>query len=81
MYAPGLAADLFSVKAATEMKHTAHFSKNHCWIKDVNGYTRAMGSVVGRMFHLGCESIADTAAITGDEWHQRLGHVNQQTLK
>jgi len=39
-----------------------------------------MGSVIGCMFRLDCQSIADTAAITGDVWHQWLGHVNQQTL-
>jgi len=81
MYVPGLAANLCSAKAATEMGRTVHFRKNRCWIKDVNGYTMAIGSVVGRMFRLDCESIADTAAITGSGWHQRLNHVNQQTLK
>jgi len=81
LYVPGLAANLFSVKVATVNGRLVQFRKNRCWVKDMNGYTRAMVSIVGRMYHLDCESISDAAAITGDLWHLPLGHVNQQTLK
>ena len=80
LYVPDLAVNLFSVRAATSHNKTVEFGSKMCWIKDSKGRVRAKGALVGRMFHLDCQPIINTAAVTGDIWHQRLAHVNNTTL-
>ena len=80
LYVPDLAVNLFSVRAVTDKGFIVQFGKNRCWIKDSKRTVRAMGTLVGRMFHLDCESVVSIAAVTSDIWHQRLGHLNESTL-
>lgn len=75
LYILDLAANLFSISAVTEKGFIVQFSSKRCWIKDSNRSVRAMGTLVGRMFHLDCIPVANVAAITVDIWHQRLGHL------
>ena len=46
-----------------------------------------MGSLVGKLYHLGCEPFAEERAAPASEqesdinlWHQRLGHLSEGQL-
>jgi hypothetical protein len=83
LYVPDLAANLFSVRAATEKGIIVQFGHTRCWLKDNNGHVRAMGTLANdKPFHLDCEHSSSHKANTAAEiWHRRLAHVNETTLK
>ena len=79
---PKLTAKL--VRSATDHSRIVQFGHTRCWIKDSNGKVKAMGTRKDKLFHLDCDSLINESAtltINLNLWHQRLGNLNQTTLK
>ena len=88
LYVPDLTTNLFSVKAVTQKGFKVLFEGEACQIKNNQGDLLGQGSVEGKLFKLNCEpceihaaAIAENNVSEVDVWHQRLGHVNDHTLK
>lgn len=88
LYVPQLACSLFSVRAAASKGNVVQFGDAQCWIRDSKGILRGMGSLVDKLYQLDCEpvmqeqaSVASETSSSTDLWHQRLGHLGEQSLK
>ena len=90
LYVPQLGSKLFSVRVVTAKMNTVSFSESSCWIHNNSGDLLAKGILYGKLYRLNCDceaSGSQYAALAGntvteaDLWHQRLGHVSDQTLK
>ena len=87
LYVPDLACNLFSVRSTADNGKIIQFRHTRCWIKDSNGIVRATGTIRDKLYELDCESTVEfesadiTQDSTTDLWHQRFGHVNNQTLQ
>ena len=88
LYVPKLSCNLFSVRAATSKGNIVQFDKSKCWIRRKSGRLDGMGSLVGKLYQLDCESVpgskeqaSQACVIDGvDLWHQRLGHPSESRL-
>lgn len=87
LYAPKLACNLFSVRAAANKGKVIKFGHSRHWIRDRTGKLYGMGILVGKLYQLDCEPIVGECASAAyeqrndvDLWHQRLGHLNGQQL-
>ena len=88
LYVPDLTTSLFSVRAVTRKGYRVFFEDEECRIETKQGKLLGKGIVDGKLFKLDCiPSVSQTATIADDSvtdvdlWHQRLGHVSEQTLK
>ena len=85
LYIPQLASNLFSVKAATKHGHILLFNNVECWVKCSTGRRITLGSLRGKLYEMRCEVLHENAAVVQenktDLWHERLGHVNENTLR
>lgn len=84
---PKLAANLFSVAAAAKRGYVVQFGHSMCWVKDADKKLQATGSLEGKLYVLNTiqsksKSIEnESVMLTADTWHQRLGHVNEATMR
>ena len=90
LYVPKLTCNLFSVRAATAKGNTVNFGSGKCWIRDGQGSLWGMGQLRDKVYELECECVVPKhervcVASEGDRsmdlWHQRLGHVGEQSLR
>ena len=89
LYVPKLTCNLFSVRAAVAKGNAIEFDPQKCCIWDQNGMFHGMGSLADKLYQLDCQvaptvdtAYASVASSQGsDLWHQRLGHVHEQSLK
>ena len=84
LYVPKLTCNLFSVGAAADNNLTILFDRNSCTFINSNGQHIASGTRVNRMYQLNLRT--ESACYTNGKddlklWHQRLGHVNETSLK
>ena len=84
LYVSKLTCNLLSISAATDQNLTVEFSQNNCCFKSASGQTVATGTRVNRMFQLNLEHKEDARLAKSVNqltlWHQRLGHINQNSL-
>ena len=92
LYVPGLACNLFSVRATAAKGNHVKFGRSRCWIRDSNGKLCGIGSLIEKLYRLNCEfapvehNIREHVAVASEDndmdlWHQRLGHLCEQQLK
>lgn len=84
LYVPKLSCNLFSVGAATDQNLTVEFGQNNCCFKTSDGKIAATGTRVNRLYHLDFKPAEDARVAETNRlklWHQRLGHVNQASLR
>ena len=89
LYVPALAKNLFSVSAVTKRGLTMSFERNKCVILNDEGTILGSGKLSGKLFVLDAlemnnkTHIADSAVkeITEELWHQRYGHLNNNSLR
>ena len=85
LYVPKLSCNLLSVGRAADQNMTVKFDQDKCYFKDSNGQMVATGTRQNRMYQLDFRNM--NRAIVADAgnrlklWHQRLGHVNETTLR
>ena len=87
LYVSDLKCNLFSIRAAVANGNLVKFRGDKCWLRDANGVLRGMGTLVGEMYQLNCESLRNNqralVAVNNeaDLWHQRLGHLHEKGLQ
>ena len=89
LYVPKLQSNLLSVSKIVEGGLNVQFGALGCSVKTQNGETQAIASQDGKLFRLRCKTVirgerAQVATSTKDGlvlWHQRMGHLNVQSLK
>ena len=85
-YIKELAVNLMSVSATTNKGYDVLFNEDTCRILDTGGKIVCRGIKEGNLWKLLLRSAAHSAALAhegptlADVWHQRLGHINEQTL-
>ena len=86
LYIKNLAVNLLSVSATTNKGYDVSFNEDTCRILDTGGKIVCRGIKEGNLWKLLLRSAAHSAALAregptlADVWHQRLGHINEQTL-
>jgi hypothetical protein len=86
---PKLQSNLLSVSKIVEGGLNVQFGALGCSIKTQNGETQAIASRDGNLYRLRCKTVhwsgsAQVATSSKDGlvlWHQRMGHLNVQSLK
>ena len=75
------------MRAAASKGSVVRFEQSKCWIRNKLGRLKGMGSLVGKLYHLDCEPLAEKRATSTSEqesdtnlWHQRLGHQSEGHL-
>ena len=85
LYVPKLSYNLLSVAAATDQDLMVEFDQAGCYFKDPNGQIVGTGARANRMYELNVKSTETAQVAKSDNrlklWHQRLGHVNQASLR
>jgi len=86
LYVKELAVNLLSVSATTKNGYGVTFSQDTCRILDKGGKLVCHGVKQGNLWKVLLCRVAHSAALAhggptvADLWHQRLGHINDQTL-
>ena len=89
LYVPKLQSNLLSVSKIVDKGLNVQIGALGCSIKALNGETQAIASRDGKLFQLRCKMVhrgdqAHVATSTNEGlilWHQRMGHLNVQSLK
>jgi len=87
LHVPQLASNLFSVTAATKKGYVIQFGHTKCWIRDGEKNIQATGTLEGKLYTLDTSRTHtahrddEFANISIDTWHQRLGHINENSLR
>lgn len=88
LHVPGLAKNLLSVSQITDKGFDLEFRKSGAVIKDANGKVIARGIRKNNLYELACcysdDHISCNFAdvrIDTKLWHERMGHINLQSLK
>ena len=89
LYVPKLQSNLLSVSKIVDKGLNVQIGALGCSIKALNGETQAIASRDGKLFRLRCKTVhrgdqAHVATSTNEGlilWHQRMGHLNVQSLK
>ncbi len=86
LYVEELAINLLSVSAATRKGMSVEFPKDTCRMSLPEGKVVCRGVKEGNLWKLSLRTPAHLAGVApdgptlADLWHQRLGHINDQTL-
>ena len=86
LYIKELAVNLLSVSATTNKGYGVSFDKDTCRILSTEGKVVCRGVKQGHLWKLLLRTVPHSAALAregptlADLWHQRLGHVSDQTL-
>src|SRR5579875_1494527 len=90
LYVPKLQSNLLSVSKIVEGGLNVSFVPLRCSMKSQNGDTQAIASRDGKLYRLRCKTVhrsGERAHIATSSkgglllWHQRMGHLNVQSLK
>lgn len=85
LYVPDLKRNLFSVGALSNKMFSFHCYGQYCEVRDSNGTLSAIGSRLGNLFCMNFKVKMPVCNIAQDIslklWHERLGHINIQTIK
>ena len=89
LYVPKLQSKFLSVSKIVDKGLNVQIGALGCSIKALNGETQAIASRDGKLFRLRCKTVhrgdqAHVATSTNEGlilWHQRMGHLNVQSLK
>ncbi|KAJ6603993.1 Hemolysin E, chromosomal [Pseudolycoriella hygida] len=82
LHVPGLATNLLSVSRIFSKGFTVIFDMKGCQILDCDGNIFASGQHVNKMFKLNAKEIGsclmagNTAELSMELWHRRMGHIN-----
>lgn len=85
-FAPGLCANLISVKQLMKEEKSVEFKEGSCYIVEENGETMEIATLREGMFELNVIKREDKALVVRDEnvglmWHRRLGHPAFQSMQ
>lgn len=85
LYVPRLSCNLLSVSASTDQDLTVEFDRAGCCFKNRGGQIVGTGTRANRMYELNVKSTEAARVAQSDNqlklWHQRLGHINQASLR
>ena len=87
LYVPELAYNLVSVSKATDAGKTVHFDDATCEFRNESDEVFAVGAREGSLFYLKVARKSQEGASVAHKqnkkrlWHQRFGHLNEQSMK
>lgn len=89
LHVPDLERNLFSVSKAVKQGARVEFRADECWVKMSEGQVALKGEhqdglylIKGEVVHqIHAKSAWTTGKASFDVWHQRYGHLNDQSIK